>query len=169
MDILPIKEQLNDSAEEKYRDFVSRLIPGEERIMGVRSPALRRLAKQIAKEDWQGFLAAADDSSHEMLLLQGMVIGYAKMELNQKISQIEQFLPKITNWAICDSFVTTLKISKTLPEPSGVISDICRVLLTPVRRFLYWTTTIDMAESMLLGIFIGGLVSLITVSSVLFA
>lgn len=40
-----IKEQLSLLAEPAYRDFASSLLPGTENILGVRLPALRRLAK----------------------------------------------------------------------------------------------------------------------------
>ena len=41
-------------------------------------------------------------------MLQAMVIGLAK-----DINLIEPFIPKITNWAICDVFCADLKITKT--------------------------------------------------------
>ena len=42
-------------------------------------------------------------------MLKGMVIGCAKMEFSERLSYVEWFLPKIDNWAVCDSFCSSLK------------------------------------------------------------
>ena len=49
------------------------------------SRCFRKLAKEIAKQDWRRYLKEAsgeksnDQSAHEEIMLQGLVIGYAKM------------------------------------------------------------------------------------------
>src|SRR3989338_6794963 len=57
----------------------------------------------------------------------------------------------------------------TFASESGSISAIWNVFLTPVLLFLYWTTIIDIAGSIVFGISIGGLVSLVIISLVSFA
>jgi 3-methyladenine DNA glycosylase AlkD len=42
-------------------------------------------------------------------MLQGLVIGYVKCEIDEKIKYIEEFIPKIKNWSINDVFCSTLK------------------------------------------------------------
>lgn len=44
-----IKERLFELADEKYREFHSRLCPGTDNIIGVRVPVLRNYAKELAK------------------------------------------------------------------------------------------------------------------------
>ena len=56
-DITDIKEQLSLLAEPAYRDFSSSLLPGTEHILGVRLPALRKIARKLAKENWLENLA----------------------------------------------------------------------------------------------------------------
>ena len=52
-----IREQIVNLAEPSYQQFSSKLLPGTERIVGVRLPLLRKMAKQIIKkQDWQGYL-----------------------------------------------------------------------------------------------------------------
>ena len=51
-----IRAWLDAEAESKFQKFTSGLIPGADRILGVRIPKLRTLAKKIAKEDWRGYL-----------------------------------------------------------------------------------------------------------------
>ena len=47
-----IKERLLELAEDGYREFSASLTPGKDNILGVRLPALRKLAKKIAKGDF---------------------------------------------------------------------------------------------------------------------
>ena len=87
-------------------------MPGVENILGVRLPNLRKLAREIASGDWREFLAQASDDSFEGIMLQGMVVGLAKCELGEKIELVANFVPKIDNWAVCDSFSWKLKESE---------------------------------------------------------
>ena len=89
---------LTEHADEKYKTFNSGLIPGTDPIIGVRVPVMRGLAKQIAKGDFRTYLAAASDETYEELSLQAFVIGYAKMEISERLSYAAAFLPKIHDW-----------------------------------------------------------------------
>lgn len=113
-----IRKQLMESAEEKYQKFSSSLIPNvePERIVGVRLPELRKIAKQLAKEDWRDYLAQADNDYFEEVMIQGMVIGYAKAEIEEILEYAAAFIPKIDNWSICDTFCSGLKITKQYPD-----------------------------------------------------
>ncbi len=113
-----IKQQLKSLAEPDFQKFSSSLIPNipSESILGVRIPKLRRIAKQIAKSDWRAYLAGARDDSFEEIMLQGMVIGYAKAGLPEIQKAIAWFIPKIDNWSVCDSFCTGLKVAKEHPD-----------------------------------------------------
>lgn len=112
-----IQERLFHHAEEEYRKFQSSLIPGEERLLGVRLPYLRELAKEIAKKDWREYLHTAENEYYEEILLQGLVIGYAKANPDETLEYAARFIPKIANWAICDSFCSGLKMAKKYPQP----------------------------------------------------
>jgi len=111
-----IREQLIELAEEEYKKFSSNLLPGINNILGVRIPALRKIAKQIAANDWRSYLEKASDEYFEEIMLQGMVIGYAKAELEEKLSYVKKFDPKINNWSVCDSFCSGLKITTKYKE-----------------------------------------------------
>lgn len=108
-DYTHLKERLMSLADEKYKEFHSGLIPGAGQIIGVRAPELRRLAKELSKDDFRGYLSVARCDTHEEKQLQGLVIGGAKMEIEERIGYIQLFVPKIDNWAICDTFVSSLK------------------------------------------------------------
>lgn len=92
------------NAEPGLADFNRRLIPGEDRFLGLRMPFLRRLAKEIAKDDWRSFLGSDVNEYHEDVVLWGMVVMYADMDLEERLRYIARFVPRITDWAKCDMF-----------------------------------------------------------------
>ena len=102
-----VKSELEGLAEPEYQKFSASLLPGVENILGVRIPKLRVIAKRIAKENWKEFLEDAKDDSFEEILLQGLVIGYAKANPTESITALDAFLPKIDNWSVCDSTAMT--------------------------------------------------------------
>lgn len=106
-----MREQLKGMAEETYRAFSASLLPGVEPILGVRLPALRKLARQISKGDFRAFLAQ-DMYYFEEYMLHGFVLGCAVMPLKERFERIAAFVPKIDNWSVCDSFCSSLKFAK---------------------------------------------------------
>ena len=109
-----IKEELKQLADEKYREFHKGLCPGTENILGIRVPVLRDYAKKIAKEyEIKELLKNIDNEYYEEIMLQGMLIGLEKdNDMQDILKDIEEFVPKIDNWAVCDVFCAGLKITK---------------------------------------------------------
>ncbi len=114
----PLILQLNSLADEAYRQFSLRLLPGvpPETVIGVRLPQLRKLAKGIAQEDPELFFQTVTDETFEERLLQGLVISSLKLPYDQLIDRVRQFIPKIDTWSICDSFCSGLTIAKKYPR-----------------------------------------------------
>jgi 3-methyladenine DNA glycosylase AlkD len=108
-----IKEQLISLAEEDYQKFSAALIPNINNVLGIRLPHLRKLAKTIAKGDWRHYLKNAESEYFEEVMLQGMVIGYIQADIEEVLGCIADFVPKMDNWSVCDSFCIGLKITKT--------------------------------------------------------
>ena len=104
-----LKDKLFELSDEKYKKFHSGLCPNTDNIIGVRLPKLREIAKEIAKGDWRYFLATSSNDYYEEVMINGLVIAYAKCDVDEKLNYIESFVPKIDNWAICDSFCNSLK------------------------------------------------------------
>ena len=99
-----VKERLRELAEPGYQAFQAKLLPGTENVLGVRTPKLRTLAKEILKGDWRTFLLENDREWYENDLLQALVIAGAKMETEERLTYIREFLLRIENWAVCDLF-----------------------------------------------------------------
>lgn len=106
-----VREKLFQLQDLQYKNFHSRLCPGVENIIGVRLPLVKQLAKKIVQEnDGYAYLKLDNLVYYEELMLQGLLIGYLKIEGEQLKTYIEYFVPKINNWAICDSFCGNLKV-----------------------------------------------------------
>lgn len=110
-----IRERILALADENYRQFHSRLCPNTSNIIGVRLPLLKNLAREIASGDWRAYLASAQNEYYEEILLQGLVIGSAKASIEEILACTADFISKIDNWAVCDSFCASLKITKKNP------------------------------------------------------
>lgn len=128
--IAEIKMRLEQIAEEDYKKFNENLLPGTEHVLGVRMPKLRALAKEVAKEDFRTYLNEAHEkisadkgSYHEEIMLEGLVIAYAKMELEERFFYLDRFVPKIHNWAVCDCCSNTYKFMEKYQEESFAYID----------------------------------------------
>ncbi len=112
-----IREQLFELAEDEYKKFSSSLLPGIDNLLGVRLPALRKIAKQIAKKDWRSYLENADEMYFEEIMLQGMILSYVNEDdIEDILNYIVDFVPKINNWSVCDSFCVGLKMTNKNKE-----------------------------------------------------
>lgn len=99
-----IKEELFLQQDTVYRDFQAKLIPtiDKETVIGVRTPALRKMAKQLAKrEDIGAFLEALPHIYFEENQLHAFIIAERK-DFAQCMEELCAFLPYVDNWATCD-------------------------------------------------------------------
>lgn len=104
-----IKERLFELAEGNYKTFSSSLIPGVTNMLGCRIPGLRKLAKEICQTDFRKYLENPAEDYFEEVMLQGLVIGYAKMDIEERLKHAKSFIPKISDWSVNDGFCSTFK------------------------------------------------------------
>lgn len=116
--ILEIKKELIEISETEFKKFTANLIPGVENILGIRMPVLREISKKIAADvKWKDYVLYENMEYYEEFMLQGMIIGLKKKENIEEILKLtEKFIPRINNWAVCDTFCTDLKIVKKNKE-----------------------------------------------------
>ncbi len=113
-----VEERLFQLQDLKYRDFHAKLMPGydKERIIGVRTPVLRKFARQFAKEpDAAEFLKELPHKYYEENNLHGFLIENLASDFDTAIEMTEEFLPYVDNWATCDGF-SPKAFSKDLPR-----------------------------------------------------
>ena len=99
-----IRQSLFDLQDIKYRDFQAKLIPGKdtETMIGVRTPELRKLAKQMLKrEDIGEFLRDLPHRYFDEDQLHAFIVSGIK-EYGKCMEELMRFLPFVDNWATCD-------------------------------------------------------------------
>ena len=100
----PIQEKLFQLQDLGYRDFHSKLMPTvcKDKIIGVRVPQLRKLAKELNKSDLKAdFLNTLPHKYYEEDNLHAFLIEQIK-DFDECIFALDKFLLFIDNWATCD-------------------------------------------------------------------
>lgn len=103
MDIIKSLSELQDLG---YRDFHARLMPtvDKEKIIGIRTPALRAFAKKLYKSgEYAVFMSELPHRYYEENNLHAFLIEQIK-DFDPALFETEKFLPYIDNWATCDCF-----------------------------------------------------------------
>lgn len=98
-----LRERLFSLQDGKFRDFQCKLIPNipPESIIGVRTPELKKLAKEISGGNTEDFLAQLPHRYFEENQLHAFLISGMK-DFDECIRRLEEFLPYVDNWATCD-------------------------------------------------------------------
>ena len=97
-------QRLSELSDPAYRDFHAGLIPNisPETILGVRVPALRKLARELrGSAEAQEFMAALPHEYYDENCLHGLLINDIK-DFGATVSALDAFLPYVDNWAVCD-------------------------------------------------------------------
>ena len=121
-----IRQSLFELQDIKYRDFQAKLIPGKdtETMIGVRTPELRKLAKQMLKREEIGeFLRDLPHRYFDEDQLHAFIVSGIK-EYGKCMEELMRFLPFVDNWATCDQMSPGV-FKKHKPE-----------LLTQIREWL---------------------------------
>ena len=101
---MSIRETLLSLQDGEFAAFQARLLPNiaPERIIGVRTPELRKLAKQLrGSGDGEAFLKALPHEFFEENNLHAFLLCETK-DFERCVQAVEEFLPYVDNWATCD-------------------------------------------------------------------
>lgn len=102
--MLKIRDRLFELQDFNYLEFHSKLIPSVDKktIIGVRIPILRKLAKEYIKDPESDlFLKDLPHKYYDENILHALLISEIK-DYDSCIEYLEEFLPYIDNWAVCD-------------------------------------------------------------------
>lgn len=99
-----VKEELKKLSDGQYRLFNIRLIPdvAAERILGVRIPLIRALAKRMSAEEKEAFLSELPHYYEEENVLHAVLLDGIK-DFGTATAEVARFLPYVDNWAVCDA------------------------------------------------------------------
>jgi len=92
--------------DEKYGDFIAKLVPTESResFIGIRSPSYKKILselKDVSPEIIQKFCSTLPHQYHEENVLHICLINNIK-DFDECVGELKNFLPYITNWAVSD-------------------------------------------------------------------
>ena len=100
-----IRARLAELSDAEYRAFQIKLTPGTapERVLGVRVPALRALAKELMRREEVGeFLSALPHAFYDEDILHALLLSEER-DYDEAIKALDAFLPYVDNWATCDT------------------------------------------------------------------
>lgn len=113
-----LRERLLNLQDTKYQKFHSALCPGIDNIIGIRIPVLRKLANEILRDgDYPTYLQKALYEPFvysEEATLCGMILGLLKIDFTELLENLNIFVPRIDNWAVCDVTCGGLKVFKKI-------------------------------------------------------
>lgn len=120
-----IQKDLFKLADSNYSEFQIKLGCGNDELIniGIRNPILREFSKKLSKEyELDYLLENINEKYYEEIMLKAMLIGNEKKLTFDELEQyIRNFVPKIVDWAICDTFCSELKITKKYKEQMWVL------------------------------------------------
>ena len=97
-------DKLKKLQDKKYAEFQAKLIPtvDKKRILGVRTPDLRKLAKELSNDkDVDKFLDKLPHKYFDENQLHAFIVSEIK-DYDICIKRVNKFLPYVDNWATCD-------------------------------------------------------------------
>lgn len=110
-------DYLDKNKDLKYREFHYKLLKDNSiNFIGVRTPILKEVAKQISKTNYLEFIKLNTLKTYEEKTIYGLLLGYLKIDFNDLLKIIDNYLVNIDNWATCDLTCANLKIFKKNKE-----------------------------------------------------
>lgn len=128
-----LRRELEQLADPGYKTFHEGLIPGSSMTYGVRLPALRALAQRVLQGDPLDFLQNSRPASYEETMVRGLVVAGLQLPWEEKRPWVEDFLPRIDNWALCDTFCNSLK--PRFPGDEAELRAFARPLYSSVQEY----------------------------------
>lgn len=109
-----VVRELNANADAKYKDFIAKLVPTIEKdtIIGVRMGDLRRLAREIRKEENLDIFNEAKFYYREEKLLYALCIFKMSESFDKAMNALDEFLAYIDSWEVTDLIAGEINIDE---------------------------------------------------------
>lgn len=101
----------------EYKKFNSKLIPNidSDKIIGVRVPVIRKIAKDIKDSEYiEVFLKKLPHKYQEENILHGIILSIKYNDIDILLDKLDMFLEYIDNWAVTDTI--SPKLFKKYPD-----------------------------------------------------
>ncbi len=112
-----IDRKLRNLADSEYKTFNQRIIPTRYEVIGVRIPALKKIAKELAANpDVEKYLENAEYTTYEHILLYGLTVGQLKrVPVGTLFCYLDPLIYKFDNWAHVDTIISSIKVFRKYP------------------------------------------------------
>lgn len=104
---MEILERLKSVSSQKYKEFHSKLVPGIGDFLGCTVPDVRKIAKSLTEDESDGFLNTLPHRYYDENMLHGLLLGM-QCGTDKKLVRLNEFLPYVDNWAVCDMMTAGL-------------------------------------------------------------
>jgi len=115
-----VREKLLILKNNQMKNFSEKIINTKYPILGVKTEALKKLAKQNI-DHYKKYIKK-QHLYYEEYLIHGFMLGYLKLPLNELINYINDYIKLIDNWAMVDSIVSNLKIFKKYKQEAFLLA-----------------------------------------------
>ena len=105
-----LNNRLESEIDEKFATF-SRKIMQTDKLLGVKVPILRKIAREFSNYD--DFYNNVSLDNFEQIAVAGFYIGQTTKDYSELKKRVDYILPHINNWGNCDIFVSSIKLLKT--------------------------------------------------------
>lgn len=105
-------EFLYSLEDKKYKEFHSKLILDNKNIIGIKTPKLKEIAKDISKGNYLEFINLCQKKLYEEKMIYGLILGNIKTDFKELKTLLNDFIYNIDNWAVNDIVCANLKVFK---------------------------------------------------------
>lgn len=120
-----------------YLEFHRKLVDTKDIIIGIRTPILKKIAKEISRGNYLDFILLNQNHFYECVLIEGFVLGNIGYQKNS-FQLLSNFISKIDNWATCDLTVSHLKwVKKEKESVFSFIKDNLKSQSPWMKRFCF--------------------------------
>jgi 3-methyladenine DNA glycosylase AlkD len=123
-------EYLIKISENDTKKFNEKIFNTNYKILGIKTPVLKEIAKDISKRDYKEFLSVVGNTYFEEVLIEGFVISNIK-DPDLYLEYFNKYIYKIDSWAISDSFIANSKLFKKYD-----LSNMAYSLILDTREFI---------------------------------
>ena len=104
---------LQTLSDENYKNFNDKIINTSYKTLGLRTPVLKKISREIMKTNYLDFINLANNSNiYEILILSGLVISNMT-DLKEYTKYIRNYTKKMDSWSFTDMISNSSKILDT--------------------------------------------------------
>lgn len=93
----------------KYQQF-QRKLTKKDNIIGIKTPILKKIAKEISKGNYLSFIELNNHNHYEETIIHGFILGFIKNDYSLVFNLFNEFIKYIDNWAVNDQVIANMKI-----------------------------------------------------------